>query len=156
MAGTYTVERSITIAAPPEAVYPHLASFHRWQAWSPWEGRHPQQERRYSGPEAGVGARYAWSGNRAVGQGSMEIVDAAEPSTVGIDLRFDKPFKSRNDTRFTVAPDGSGSRVVWTMTGEHNLLTKVLGLVWPMDKMIGKDFDQGLAQLKATVENATT
>ena len=153
MAGDkYTVERSATMDAPPERVYAEVADFHNWTKWSPWEGLDPQMERSYSGPESGVGAVYAWSGNRKAGQGRMEIADAAAPSRVHIDLSFEKPWKSRNDTVFTIEPLPTGSRVTWTMTGEKTLMTKVLGLFTSMDKMIGPDFEKGLAQLKAVAE----
>lgn len=155
MAGDkYTVERSATMDAPPERVYAQVADFHNWTRWSPWEGLDPQMERTYSGPESGAGAVYAWSGNRKAGQGRMEIADAAAPSRVRIDLSFEKPWKSRNDTVFTIEPTQSGSRVTWTMTGEKTLMTRVLGVFTSMDKMVGPDFEKGLAQLKAVTERA--
>jgi len=153
MAGDkYTVERSTTVEAPPERVYAQVADFHNWTKWSPWEGLDPQMERTYSGAESGPGAVYAWSGNRKAGQGRMEIVEAREPSTVRIDLRFEKPWKAHNETVFTVHPEGAGTRVTWTMTGKKTLMTKVMGLVMPMDKLLGKDFEKGLTRLKTTAE----
>jgi uncharacterized protein YndB with AHSA1/START domain len=149
---TYTVQRSATIAAAPERVYEQVADFHRWTSWSPWEDVDPQLRRTYSGADAGTGAVYAWSGNRKAGQGRMEIVEATEPSTVRIDLVFEKPFKARNDTAFAIEPDGNGSRVTWTMTGRKTLMTRVMGLFTSMDKMIGPDFEKGLGRLKATAE----
>ena len=155
MAGDkYTVERSATMDAPPERVYAQVADFHNWTSWSPWENLDPQMQRSYSGPESGVGAVYAWSGNRKAGQGRMEIADTAEPSRVRIDLSFEKPWKSRNDTVFTIEPTQGGSRVTWTMTGEKTLMTKVLGIFSSMDKMVGPDFEKGLSQLKAVTESA--
>ena len=153
MAGDkYTVERSTTVDAPPERVYAQVADFHNWTTWSPWEDLDPQMERTYSGAESGAGAVYAWSGNRKAGQGRMEIVDVAAPSRVRIDLSFEKPWKSRNDTVFTIEPLQTGSRVTWTMTGEKTLMTKVLGVFTSMDKMIGPDFEKGLARLKSVTE----
>jgi uncharacterized protein YndB with AHSA1/START domain len=149
---TYTVERSATIAAPPARVYGQIADFHNWTAWSPWEGLDPAMERTYSGAGSGTGAVYAWSGNRKAGRGRMEIVDATEPSRVQIDLIFEKPWKARNDTVFTIQPEGSGSRVTWSMTGNKTLTTKAMGLVKSMDKMVGPDFEKGLARLKAVAE----
>ena len=149
---TYTVERSTTIDAPPERVYAELADFRNWQHWSPWEDLDPDLRRTYSGSERGKGATYAWSGNRKAGQGRMEIVDAAEPSRVAIDLAFEKPWKARSDTVFTVRPEGTASHVTWTMVGQKTFMTKVMGVFTSMDKLVGGDFEKGLARLKAAAE----
>jgi len=156
MAGdTYTVERSATIDAPPARVYDQIADFHKWTDWSPWEDVDPELKRTYSGAESGTGAVYAWSGNRKAGQGRMQIADATQPSRVKIDLVFEKPWKARNDTVFTIQPEGSGSRVTWSMTGKKTLMTKAMGLIKSMDKLLGPDFEKGLARLKATAEKST-
>jgi hypothetical protein len=149
---TYTVERSAKIDAPPARIYEQIANFHNWTNWSPWEGLDPDLQRTYSGAESGTGAAYGWSGNRKAGQGQMAIVDATEPSKIQIDLVFEKPFKARNDTLFTIVPEGSGSRVTWTITGKKSLMTKAMGIFTSMDKMLGPDFEKGLAGLKATTE----
>ncbi len=149
---TYRVERSTTIDAPPEAVYPHIADFRRWTSWSPWEGLDPDMRRTYSGADAGVGAVYTWTGNRKAGIGRMAITEARAPSRVAIDLQFEKPFPSRSDTVFTVEPVGSGSRVTWTMTGPMSVGTRIMSLVKSMDSLIGPDFEKGLARLKLTAE----
>lgn len=151
---TYTVQRSIAIDAPPQGIYAQVADFHNWTNWSPWEDVDPELERTYSGAESGAGAVYRWSGNRKAGQGRMEIVEADEPSRVRIDLVFEKPFKARNDTVFGIQPEGSGSRVTWSMTGHKTLMTKVLGIFTSMDKMLGPDFEKGLGRLKATAEKS--
>ena len=151
-ADTYTVTRSAHIDAPPARVYAQIVNFRNWTRWSPWEGLDPQLERTYSGAESGRGSVYRWSGNRKAGQGRMEMTDVTEPSRVQIDLAFEKPWKSRNETVFSIEPDGSGSSVTWTMTGTKTLMTKVMGLFTSMDKMIGPDFEKGLARLKATTE----
>ena len=91
-----------TAQAAAERIFEQISDFHNWTKWSPWEGLDPQMERTYSGPESGAGAVYAWSGNRKAGQGRMEIADAAAPSRVHIDLSFEKPWKSRNDTVFVI------------------------------------------------------
>jgi len=150
----YTVERSATIAAPPARIYEELVDFHRWTAWSPWEELDPQLQRTYSGPESGVGSVYAWSGNRKAGKGHMQIREATEPSKVGIDLEFEKPFKASNDTVFTIEPEGSGSRVTWTLTGKKTAMTKLMGIFTSMDKMVGPDFEKGLARLKTVTEGS--
>ena len=149
---TYTVERSATISAPPARIYEEIVDFHNWRKWSPWEDVDPALQRVYSGAESGTGAVYSWSGNRKAGQGRMTITDVAEPSRVRIDLVFEKPFKARNDTVFTIEPDGAGSRVTWTMTGKKTLATKVMGIFKSMDSLVGPDFEKGLARLKATTE----
>ena len=149
---SYHVERAATIDAPPARIYDQIADFHNWISWSPWEDVDPDLKREYSGAEAGTGAVYAWSGNRKAGQGRMEITDATAPSRVQIDLVFEKPFKARNDTIFTIQPEGLGSRVTWTMTGEKTFMTKVMGIFTSMDKMIGPDFEKGLTRLRATTE----
>lgn len=152
MASTYTVERQSHIDAPPTAVYERLVDFHRWETWSPWADIDPGMDTTYSGPDSGVGAVYEWSGNRKVGQGRMEIVEVQPDQQVVIDLRFDRPFKSQNVTRFVLSPAREGTDVTWTMEAPQTLMTKVMGLFMSMDKMIGKDFDKGLAQLRADVE----
>ena len=149
---TYTVERSASMEAAPERVYAQIADFHNWTQWSPWEDVDPDLKRTYSGAVTGQGATYAWSGNRKAGRGRMQITDATKPSTVHIDLVFEKPFKARNDTVFTIVPEGSGSRVTWSMTGKRTLVTKVMGVFKSMDAFLGPDFEKGLARLKVAAE----
>jgi uncharacterized protein YndB with AHSA1/START domain len=151
---TYTVERSATIAAPPERIYEEIADFHKWQHWSPWEDLDPDLQRTFTGPASGPGAAYAWSGNRKAGQGRMEIEEATPPSAVRIDLTFVKPFKSKNQILFTIEPEGAGSRVRWTMMGRKTLTTRVMSVFTSMDKMVGPDFEKGLARLKETTEKS--
>jgi len=152
MVDTYIVERSLTIEAPAEAVYRHVVDFHNWTAWSPWEGLDPNLQRTYGGPDSGTGTTYAWSGNRKAGEGRMEIIDAVGPSSVRIALEFLKPFKSTSTTSFDLAPEGDATRVTWTMTGPKTLMTRVMGIFKSMDKMIGPDFEKGLARLKTVAE----
>jgi hypothetical protein len=154
MADTYTVERSQRIAAPPEAVRERVVDLRRWETWSPWEDLDPHQHRRYGGAAAGIGAWYEWEGNRKAGKGRMEIIDA-DASTVRIDLQFLKPFKSHSNTVFELQPDGDGTLVTWKMVGPNTKMTKVMGLFTSMDKMLGPDFEEGLARLKAESEAAT-
>ena len=150
---TYTVQRTTTVDAPPARVYEQVVDFHNWTRWSPWEDTDPQLQRTYSGAAAGAGAVYAWSGNRKAGRGRMEITSATEPSNVTIDLAFDKPMKAQNVTVFTVEPEGTGSRVTWSMTGKRTLLTKALGVVVSMDRLLGPDFEKGLRRLKVVAES---
>lgn len=153
MSETYTVERSIEIAAPPDRVYRHLIDFRNWAAWSPWEGLDTQMDKTFDGADSGVGATYSWSGNRKVGQGRMEIVGADEPAKVDIDLEFIKPFKANNRTAFSLAPTDGGTAVTWSMTGPVTFLLRIIGLFRSMDKMVGPDYEKGLAQLKSVVES---
>jgi uncharacterized protein YndB with AHSA1/START domain len=150
---TYNVRRSVTIDAPPARIYDQIANFRKWPSWSPWEDIDPELKRDYSGAESGTGAVYAWSGNRKAGQGRMEITDGTPPSRVQIDLVFEKPWKARNDTFFTIEPQGAGSLVTWSITGKNTVMTKVMGIFKSMDKFLGPDFEKGLSRLKATAEN---
>lgn len=150
---TYTVERSTTIAGPPERIYEQVVDFHRWTHWSPWEDVDPGMDRTFRGADSGPGAAYAWSGNRKAGQGRMRITGVQEPTEVAVDLEFDKPFKAHNTFAFVLSPEGPDrTRVRWVMTGPKTLATKVMGLFTSMDKMIGPDFERGLARLKDVVE----
>lgn len=154
MASNFLVERSTVISASPEKIHSLLDNFHNWQSWSPWEGADPELKRTYTGPEAGVGASYAWSGNRKAGAGNMTITDSKPGQIVVLDLVFSKPFKAQNVTTFTIDPGAHGSEVTWTMTGQNNLLFSLIGKIFPMDKVVGKDFEKGLTQLKTQAEKA--
>jgi Polyketide cyclase / dehydrase and lipid transport len=151
--GSYSVERSITVNAPAPRVRALVDDFHSWTAWSPWEDLDPALQRTYTGPEQGVGAHYAWSGNRKAGSGSMEITGSS-PERIDITVAFLKPFKATNLTSLSFEPSGSGTEVRWVMTGEQKGLMAVFGKFMSMDKMIGPDFEKGLARLKAVAEEA--
>ena len=148
---TYEVTRSAVIPAPAQDIFPLVNSFHEWTKWSPWEAVDPTMELSYSGSDSGVGAKYAWSGNRKAGSGTMEIVETAEPRDIKIRLEFTKPFKAVNPTSFTFTPSGNGTQVTWTMTGENKGIGKVFALFMNMDKMVGADFEKGLASLAGAV-----
>ena len=143
--------REIFIEAPPETVHDILDDFHLWSGWSPWEEMDPDLKRTFTGPEKGVGSQYAWEGNNKVGTGSMEIEEST-PERIRIDLQFVKPFKASNKTIFELRPEGGGTRVVWTMTGERNPLMALAGKLF-FDKAIGKDFEKGLGNLKVLAES---
>ncbi|MDQ0862771.1 SRPBCC family protein [Arthrobacter globiformis] len=148
---TYSVTRSTVIPAPAKDVFPLVNSFREWPKWSPWETVDPDMQRTYSGAESGVGARYAWRGNRKAGAGNMEITESQEPDVIRIRLEFTKPFAAVNPTTFTFVPEGGGTRVTWTMTGEHKGIGKVFALFMNMDKMVGGDFEKGLSSLASVV-----
>jgi uncharacterized protein YndB with AHSA1/START domain len=149
---TFRYERSTTVSAPPDAVYALLNDFHHWGKWSPWEKLDPNLQRTYEGAASGVGAKYAWKGNDKVGEGRMTIEEAKVNESIRIKLEFLKPFEATNTTTFTIAPEGGGVKIVWAMTGNNNFMSKAAGLFMDMDKMIGSDFDRGLAQLKEHAE----
>lgn len=147
---SFEMSRSTHIDAPPERVLPLLEDFHEWQQWSPWEGLDPDLKRTFTGPEKGVGSHYHWSGNKQAGEGTMEITKSG-PGGVEVDLRFLKPFKATNVTRFDLRPADGGTDVNWVMTGERGFFMSLAGKLF-FDKSIGKDFDKGLASLKAAAE----
>jgi hypothetical protein len=152
MGKPYTLSREIIIVAPAEAVHPLLENLRAWQRWSPWEGLDPDLSRTYSGPERGVGARYAWNGNRKAGRGTMEIT-ADSPERVELDLAVEKPFPSRSRVEFVLTPEGEETHVEWLMHGEMSLAMRAFAAVKPMDELIGPDLERGLAQLKAAAES---
>lgn len=149
---TFEVVRQATISAAPDAIFDQLEDFHRWTAWSPWERIDPAMIRTYEGPDSGLGAAYEWQGNRKAGQGRMEIVDARRATSLTIKLAFLKPFKSASTVVFTLVPDGDATGVTWAMTGPKTFTTRLIGVFTSMDKVVGPDFEKGLAQLKALVE----
>jgi Polyketide cyclase / dehydrase and lipid transport len=151
---TFHVERSITMAAPPENAFAQVNDFHAWPAWSPWEKLDPQMKRTHEGSPAGVGAKYSWVGNDQVGEGRMTIEKSEKPSIVAIKLEFLKPFESTSTTTFTFAPTAQGCKVTWAMDGENNFMAKAASLFMDMDKMIGADFEKGLAAMKTAAEAA--
>jgi hypothetical protein len=133
-------------------VYAQIVDFRNWRNWSPWDDLDPDMQRSYSGADSGVGAGYAWAGNRKAGEGKMEITEAVEPSSVQVALDFLKPFKSSSTTTFNLKPQGETTEVTWTMTGPKALMTRVMGVFKSMDKMVGPDFEKGLTQLKGATE----
>jgi uncharacterized protein YndB with AHSA1/START domain len=149
---TFRIERSAVINAPAEKIFTVLSDFHQWGGWSPWEHKDPDMKRTYSGPERGKGAVYGWEGDKNVGTGRMEILEANTPSKLAIKLDFFKPFEAHNTAEFTMLPQGNGTNVHWVMHGPSNFMSKVMGVFMNFDKMVGKDFEQGLANLKRLTE----
>ncbi|WP_342360565.1 SRPBCC family protein [Terrarubrum flagellatum] len=148
----FRIERAATIEAPPEAIFPLIADFHQWRQWSPWENRDPALKRTYSGAPNGKGAIYAWEGNKNVGSGRMEILDAPAPQKITIKLDFLKPFEAHNTAEFTLQPQGASTRVSWAMTGAKPYMMKLMGVFMNMDEMVGKDFVAGLTNLRQAAE----
>ena len=148
----FRIQRSTTVKAPPERIYPHIADFRAWGPWSPWEKKDPAMKRTFSGPDSGVGAAYAWEGDKNVGTGKMTILEATAPGKVVIKLEFLKPFEATNTAEFTLQPQGGSTTITWAMTGKNNFLAKLMCVFMNMEKMVGPDFEAGLAGLKAIAE----
>ena len=149
---TLRVQRSVGINAPPERIFPLISDFHQWLTWSPYEQKDPAMKRTYSGAERGKGAAYAWDGNKNVGSGRMEILDASAPSKIVIKLDFFKPFEGHNTAEFTMLPQGDGTHVTWVMHGPANFMSRLIQVFMNLDNMIGRDFEAGLANLKKLTE----
>jgi len=150
----FRIVRTATISAPAAVVFAHVNDLHLWQEWSPWAKRDPAAQRTFEGPSAGTGAVFAWAGNRKIGAGRMTITASRPHDLVGFRLEFLKPFTATNTAEFTFQPEGSQTLVTWSMAGKSNFLSKAFGLVMNMDNMIGRDFEKGLANLKALAEAA--
>lgn len=149
---TFRIERSATINAPPEKIFAVLSDFRQWTGWSPWENKDPAMKRSFGGAERGKGAVYGWEGDKNVGTGRMEIVEANAPSKLVIKLDFLKPFEAHNTAEFTMLPQGSATSVHWVMHGPSNFMSKVMHVFMNIEKMVGKDFEAGLANLKRLTE----
>lgn len=149
---TFRVERRILVQAPPERIWEELVDFRRWQGWSPWERMDPQMKRSYGTPAAGRGATYAWEGNAQVGQGRMAIVEANAPVRLVVKLDFLQPFEAHNTAEFTLMPQAGATEVTWAMHGPNTYFGKLMQIFVDMDRMVGQDFEAGLANLKAAAE----
>jgi hypothetical protein len=148
---TFRIQRTANIKAPPETIYPLINEFDRWGAWSPYEHRDPDMKRTRSGPNSGKGAVYEWDGNKNVGKGRMEILETS-PSKVVIKLDFLRPFEAHNTAEFTLQPRGDTTDVTWAMHGPNLFVGKVMSVFIDIEKMVGKDFETGLASMKTVVE----
>lgn len=156
MSTSYRVSRTIRIEAPPAAVHPHVADLRRWAGWSPWEGRDDDHhlERSYTGPDRGIGAGYAWSGNKDSGAGTVALT-LDQGARLELDLHFQEPFPAENHLRFDLDPESGGRACVvsWTVTGAPTGLMRALARVLPMDRLVGTELQKGLRRLKAQVES---
>jgi uncharacterized protein YndB with AHSA1/START domain len=149
---TLRVQRAISIRAPAETIFPLISDFHQWLKWSPYEEKDPAMKRSYGGADSGKGATYAWDGDKNVGSGRMEILEATAPSKIVIKLDFFKPFEGHNTAEFTMLPQGDGTHVTWVMHGPANFMSRLIQVFINLDNMIGKDFEAGLAKLKTITE----
>lgn len=148
----FRVERKIIIKAAPEDVFSIVNDFRQWDSWSPWSKRDPDMNKALSGPPTGKGAIYEWDGNKHVGKGRMEILEAIPSSSIRIKLDFLSPFKAHNTVEFTLQPEGGNTVVTWAMFGPNTVMARLMGLFFSMDRMVGKDFETGLASLKDIAE----
>lgn len=149
---TFHVERSINIKATPEKIFSFINDFHQWSLWTPYD-KDPAMKKTYGGNPNGKGATYAWEGNSDVGQGDISITDTSAPNKVVLDLHMIKPFEALNVVVFTIESAGDSTRVTWGMDGTTNMISKVMGLFFSMDNMIGRDFEVGLAKMKTVAES---
>jgi hypothetical protein len=149
---TFRVQRATSIKAPPEKIFPHINDFKRWGAWSPYEKKDPNMKRTYGGAAEGKGSTYAWQGDGNVGQGRLEITDASAPGKVAINLDLTKPLEAHNRVVFTMVPRGEVTEVTWDMQGQVPYFAKIVHLFFNMDRMVGTDFEVGLANLKGVAE----
>jgi len=149
---TFRVERSASVKAPPERIFALIDDLRAFNTWNPFEKKDPNLKRRYSGPSTGRGAAYSFDGNRDVGSGSLEILESAPPSRITMRLAMVEPFEVQNTVEFTLVPNGGATNVTWAMQGPAPFIAKVIHVFIDMDKMVGKDFEAGLAGLKAIAE----
>jgi len=150
---TFRMFRTTKITAPPEIIYAVLCDFHKWSAWSPFEKLDPAMKRTFEGADSGKGAVYAWDGNKKAGAGRMEITDVDPPNRLTLALDFTRPFKSNNTVEFTLLREGESTTVTWAMQAPLPYISKIMHVFIDLDKMVGKDFEAGLATLKSLCEN---
>lgn len=150
----FLITRSRTLAAPPEVVFPYVNDFRRWAEWSPWEKLDPGLQREYEGPPAGLGASYHWVGNEEVGEGRMTITESTPPEKVAIRLEFLRPFAATNTAELYIDATGLGTDVTWAMSGRNGFVAKAFGLFVNTDKLVGSQFEKGLADLDAVTAAA--
>jgi hypothetical protein len=151
---SFRIERSAQISAPDAVVFSLLNDFHQWLKWSPWEKLDPNMKKTFEGSASGPGARYAWVGNSKAGEGRMTILHSKPNELVSIQLEFIKPFAATHRTTFTLSPSGAGTEVHWIMEGENGFSSKAFSLFVNMDQLVGKDFEQGLANLNTAAQGS--
>lgn len=149
---SFRVQRVATIKAPPEKIFPLINDLKAFAGWSPYEKKDLAMKRSFEGPASGPGARYAWDGNKDIGQGSLEVTEAQAPTRVLMKLDFVRPFEAHNLAEFTLVPRGDVTELTWAMYGPSPYISKLMGVIFNFDKMVGKDFEEGLATLKSQAE----
>lgn len=150
----FRVTRSAIMSTPAPAVFAQVNDFHKWEAWNPWGKIDPAMKQTYEGAPAGTGAVYTWIGNKEVGEGRMTIIESRPSDLIRIKMEFFKPFAGISTAEFTFKPESKQTAVTWSMSGDKNFMAKAIHLFMNMDKMIGDQFDKGLAAMKSIVESA--
>lgn len=148
----FRVQRTASIKAPPEKIFAFINDLHRWEAWSPYDKKDPAMKKSYNGAASGKGAGFEWDGNSEIGKGRLAITDTTPPAWVALQLDMLKPFEAHNVVEFTLEPKDGATDVTWTMHGPMPYISKVMSIFIDMDRMVGKDFETGLASLKAVAE----
>lgn len=150
----FSIARSAKISSPAQAAFEQVNDLRKWESWSPWEKIDPAMRRTFNGPASGTGASYSWEGNKKMGAGRMTIMESRPSEFVRLKLEFLKPFKCTNSVEFTFQPEGNQTTVTWKMSGKNSFIAKAFHLFCNMDKMLGGQFDKGLAQIKSLAEMA--
>ena len=148
----FKVTRSAKISARPETIFPHVNDLSQWEIWSPWAKMDPACKNTFAGPTAGAGASFGWAGNKKVGEGRMTILESQASDVIRIRLEFFKPFKATNTVEFLFKAEGGQTLVTWSMAGKNNFMGKIFGLFMNCDRMVGRDFEKGLASMKSVAE----
>jgi uncharacterized protein YndB with AHSA1/START domain len=148
----FTVSRSATIGAPASVVFEAISDFRRWEEWSPWANLDPSAKRAFDGVQGAVGSSFEWAGNAKIGAGKMTLLELARDEMLRIRLDFQRPMRARNLVTFALSPAGEGTRLVWSMSGKRDIYGKLLSLLVDLDKICGRDFERGFANLKSLLE----
>jgi hypothetical protein len=152
--GSFHIERSAQVNAPAGVVHSIINDLRKWEKWSPYDKHDPAMKKTFEGPSAGPGAIYTWNGNNQVGEGRLTILESKPGKLVSMKLEFSRPFSCSNQVNFILEPSGAGTKVTWAMDGKNQFVSKAMSLVMNMDKMVGNDFEQGLANLNTLVQDA--
>lgn len=152
---SFQIRRSAEIPSSPDVLFGIINDLHRWSEWSPYEKFDPQMKKSFEGAAFGPGASYAWNGNKHVGEGRLTIVESQPGEHVTMKLEFSRPFKCNNQVVFKLYPIDNGTNVSWIMDGKNTFISKAFGLLMNMDKMVGQQFEEGLANLKKLVQPKT-
>jgi hypothetical protein len=148
----YRISRSTTIGAAPAVVFAQVNDFHKWESWNPWGKIDPAMKQTYEGASDGKGAIYTWAGNNEVGEGRMTITESRPSDLILINMEFFKPMAGTATAQFTFKPEGNQTTVTWAMTGKNNFMSRAVCMFMNMDKMIGGQFEKGLAAMKSIAE----
>jgi uncharacterized protein YndB with AHSA1/START domain len=149
---TFHMQRSVTIKAPPEKIFPLVNDLHEWSEWSAQDRGDANIKRTFSGAATGEGAASEWEGSGSAGKGRMLITESVPNRKVSVTVDFAKPFEARNVNVFTLEPAGDSTTVTWDFTGANAYVLKVMSVFVSMDRVMGKHFEDGLGNLKIAAE----